>query len=444
MNRPRYLAVVGIVGVPILIGLWFLFFAEDRDVDRRLLDSPPGTVSTGESTNLGLSSFNPASGDQQNSEVGKKDPQRTPHQVIPAAAETKEAIEQALQEFRNSTSPEHSRDILARLRARIRNSSDYGGSAVAIAEFLKTGEDSSTGLGFIVGTEGVMEDVPTLRTALLDLLPPLDPNLASKVSREIMDQGLDPDEYALGLRNVVWNDHQGRHAEELHQRFGAMLDRNDWLADPSGGFLEAFDVAVYLGTPEALDQVMSVVHLEDSDGQAATGGQWRAAFMALDRIILKNPSILATRFSDDPKLLDFAPNHRASVMSRLDITDPAQQQAFEDYLSLSEYGDGELDYFGELFPNGNYFFGHRLVSDHEVTPTIAQRQEMDRQMLGVVDQMLKGNSAMTGGARAALTKISERLTEYVSQDANTLPAAPPTSPAPPIDPSAGVGPAPTP
>ncbi len=80
----------------------------------------------------------------------------------------------------------------------------------------------------------------------------------------------------------------------------------------------------------------------------------RAAFMSLDRMTLRDPSLLSAAFGSDPAWMDFAPKPRASLMSRLDITDPGQQVLFLQYLSKTSHGPGEMDYFAEIFPNGNF------------------------------------------------------------------------------------------
>ncbi|NJR41529.1 MAG: hypothetical protein HC767_01575, partial [Akkermansiaceae bacterium] len=96
-------------------------------------------------------------------------------------------IEEALSKFLASADAGESAAILQQLRDSIRKA-DAQSAAAAIIEFLKSGRDADTKLPFKVGSDGILEASPTLRTALLDLLPSLDPGAALDVAREVMDQ----------------------------------------------------------------------------------------------------------------------------------------------------------------------------------------------------------------------------------------------------------------
>jgi hypothetical protein len=338
-------------------------------------------------------------------------------------------LQSCLKAFRESRSEEESMAILKRLREGIRAATNEEAAAAALIAFLQSGEDAATGLPFLVGADGMMELVPSMRTALLDLLPSLDPLASIDMARQVIDTHTSQDEYALGLRNLAWNNFEGDMNAELAGRLSDMLNTNEWLAAPSPGFLEAFDIAVELGDGRAFDDMASILRLESTDGQPVNNGVTRASFMALDRIALRNPALLAEKFAANPEFLSHAPEHRAALMSRLDITDPVQRDAFTSYLNQPGVTQGELEYFSELFPNGNYFYGNRLVTADEATPSLVERQEMDRQTLAQVDGILPAMGS--GPGRDALQKIRGRLVEYTQAPANAAPAAATPAVAPP-------------
>jgi hypothetical protein len=352
----------------------------------------------------------------QAAERNEKPDSGIPGQQNPPDKAVASLISSSLQAFRNSKSEEEALTILKRLRDGIRAAPDEAGAASAIIAFLSSGEDAATGLPFLVGPDGVMEVTPTMRTALLDLLPSLDPLASIEIARQVMNQHNSQDEYALALRNLAWNDFEGDMKVELADRFSSMLNTNEWLAKPSAGFLEAFDIAVDVGTSSIFSEIASVLLLETVDGQPVNNGTTKASLIALDRMILRNPALLVEKFKDTPEFLSFAPGHRAALMSRLDITDPEQRNTFVNYLQIPQHGPNELEYFSELFPNGNYFYGNRLVTADETTPSLGKRQEQDAEALIQIDSLLP--TFAPGPARQSLAHIRERLVNYTAPNSN--------------------------
>ena len=98
-------------------------------------------------------------------------------------------------------------------------------------------------------------------------------------------------------------------------------------------------------------------------------------------------------------------------MSRLDIARPAQRQLFVQYLAGVSHGPDELEYFAEVFPNGNYLSGHRLVSVDEATPNIAQRKEMDRLILSELENLMISGPDLP---EPTINRIRERLRGFVA------------------------------
>ncbi len=313
-------------------------------------------------------------------------------------------IEETLAGLLTSSSAEESAAILKRLRDGIRSSADEAAAVAAIVAFLKSGEDAPTKLPFSVGLEGVMEATPTLRTALLDLLPSLDPTAALEVAREIMDQKKSQDEYALAIRNVAWNDLDGDMKKELETRFQQMLTTSEWRKNPSAGFLEGLDVAVELANEKTF-ATMTQLNSEAITDQNSTLA--RASLIALDRMVVSDPAILVKAYEDDPELSGLAPDERASLMSRLDITDAAQRKIFLGYLNLPSHGPEELAYFTRIFPNGNFIHGNWLITTTGPSDSIDSRFEADLKILDEINNLSAG--ASQGNAAQALIQIRDRL-----------------------------------
>jgi len=267
-------------------------------------------------------------------------------------------FETAADAFSQGVSPEAARRKLKDL-ADAANAIDPTIAAASLIAFLDTGRDASTGLGFRVGDGGQLSDAPSLRVSALDLLGRTGSPNAVAYSTSVMDETPVADEYAVALRNFAWGT---ENLTEVGNRFSDMLDRDEWLSKPSAGFMEAFDVAVAAGGAAMVLDVANTVLGPQDIPPGETAELNRPAFIALDRLAMRDPAAVVAAFKADPELLSWAPNQRASVLSRADVTDPSQRQMLENYLLSTQHGDGEVAYFAEIFPNVNGIDGYRLVT----------------------------------------------------------------------------------
>ncbi len=316
-------------------------------------------------------------------------------------------MERSLEAFQNSKGADESASILADLREEIRSAANEQ-AAAAIRAFLLTRKDTQTRLPLVIGPDGTLESSPTLRSALLDLLGSLDPETALTASREIMDRKSSPDEYAVALRNLAWNDLDGDLKQELSRRFNEMLATKDWLAQPSAGFLEALDAAVEISDASAFNALMHA----NQDAESAFS---RAAFIAMDRMVLRDPSLLVVAFHADPSLSGLSTDQRPSLLSRLDITDPAQREIFSRYLTASDHGPQELEYFSALFPNGNQLHGNWLITGSESPRSIDEQKLIDQRTLDELRRMAAADAA--GASREWIVRIKERLASSLMEPA---------------------------
>ncbi len=283
---------------------------------------------------------------------------------------------------------------------------DPGQAAAALLAFLETGEDAPTGLAFLVGAEGVLDEAPSLRVAAIDLLGQTNPSQALTASREIAQSNTNPDEFAMALRNVAWLNRNGAEDPFLAAQFRRMLDEDRWLAQPSTGFLEAFDVAVAVGGEPMWVELGSVLRMEDSGDHPAN----QAAFVALDRLTLREPHVLAGLLLAEPDWLAWAPDHRASLMSRMDVRDANQLRTLERYLPTLA-GDPELaTYFSSVFPNRNAFSGYRLVTTAE---PVAGSTAQDQATLSQIRKWLAESNMQS--SRTILRAVEQRLVELLEE-----------------------------
>lgn len=210
------------------------------------------------------------------------------------------------------------------------------------------------------------------------------------------------DEYALALRNLAWTNTSGGLDAELRGHFAQMLGRMDWAGQPTDGFLEAFDVGVAVRAVDALaTRITQPAAGEPGERQA------EAAFIALDRIMLSDPSTVVAAFRADPAFLSGAPTHRASLLSRLDVRQPEQSRLLREYLLRPDVGAEEMDYFIGIFPNGNRVVGHRLVTADEGGGSAANMALIDHAALGTLGSWV--NDPAMAARRSAVQAMITRL-----------------------------------
>ena len=316
------------------------------------------------------------------------------------ASAVREKLLGLLADIRAGASPQEVRQALRKAKTTV-HAAPLDVSAGAIIALLESGEDAPTGLDFVVGPEGVMDESPTWRTSLLDLLGQTDPFQFVPYMRTLLASATSSDEYALALRNLGWANSGGRLDGEIRGYFSAMLSRPEWRQSPSTGYLEAFDLAVATG---AVGEVAAA--LDPAQGKTESSVS-RAAFVALDRIMLKNPASVVTRFEANPDFLSRSPYHRASILSRLDVRQPGQSALLARYLLRSDHAAGELEYFTELFPNGNRFASHRLVTNPEGRGGIGDMNSLDEATTAALRGWM--DTPEFAGRRGELEKIVGRL-----------------------------------
>ena len=279
-------------------------------------------------------------------------------------------------------------------------------AVAAIRAFLDSKADATTHLGFKVAGNGLLDDAPTLRTFLLDELARLDPAAAADYARTILASMDSPDEWAVALRNLARGDTSDAARALLAQKTGEMLRYPEWQQGPSVGFLEAFDVAVYLGGTDLMPTLSDMVRSKDNPAIS------HAAFLAMDRLVLNSPSTALAALQADPSLMQGREATRADYFARADVRDPQQRQIIESYLLNPQISPAELDTFAGIFPNANFMISNNLLTQ-SATPDHASLAARDAESLQVVQTWLA--DPRFNAVQPALSKIAMRLRQFTSQ-----------------------------
>jgi len=279
-------------------------------------------------------------------------------------------------------------------------------AVAAIRQFLDSKADSPTHLGFKVARTGLLDDAPTMRTFLLDELARLDPAAAAEYAKVVLASKDSPDEWAVALRNLARGDTSAEVRALLELKTGEMLRAEAWQQDPSTGYLEAFDVAVYLGGTNLMPALSDLVRRQDNPAVA------HAAFLALDRLVINDPATTLAALEAAPDSMQGREQTRANYFARADVRDPQQRQVLEKYLLDPQIGPAELNTFAGVYPNANFMISANLLTPTP-TPDRAALTSRDAESLRVLQEWL--NDQRFAKVRPDLERAKMRLEEFVRQ-----------------------------
>ncbi|HEY1716828.1 MAG TPA: hypothetical protein VGH42_00875 [Verrucomicrobiae bacterium] len=332
--------------------------------------------------------------------------------AVPVAATspsvaTNDSLQKTYGALKTALDAASARRLLAELRAELA-AMPTNEAVAAIKQFLDSKADASTQLGFKVARNGLLDDAPTLRTFLLDELARLDPAAAADYSKIILASMDSPDEWAVALRNLAWGDTSADGRTLLEQKTAEMLQYQPWQQNPSVGFLEAFDTAVYLGGTSLMPTLTDLVKQQDNPAVA------HASYLALDRLVINNPTATLAALLADPGSMQGREATRANYFARADVSDPQQLQILENYLLNPQISPAEIDTFAGIFPNANYMISPNLLTQSQ-TPGGDSLASRDAKSLSVVQGWLA--DPRFANLTPALQKITARLQTFV-QEAN--------------------------
>jgi hypothetical protein len=279
-------------------------------------------------------------------------------------------------------------------------------ASLFIQQLLLSKKDASTRLGFKVGNSGWLAEAPTARVFLLDELGRIDPQAAAEFAKTLLASMDSPDEWAVALRNLARGDATPEGRAMLAAKTQQMLEYAPWQQNPSVGYLEAFDAAVYLGGTTLLPTISNLVRREDN--AAVT----HAAFLALDRLVINDANATLTALAASPELMQGRELTRADYFARADVRDPQQRRIVEEYLLSPNNNAAELRQFTGIFPNANYMISQNLLTS-TATPDSAALESRDAESLRALDLWLA--DPRFARLQPQLRQIKQRLEAFTQQ-----------------------------
>ena len=247
-----------------------------------------------------------------------------------------------------------------------------------IRAFLDSGADQTTGLSFEIAAGGTLAGWPTFRTFLLDALLAIDPAAAAELSRTILTKSTSADEWALALRNIGRVEKSEEAATYLIDKTRELIANPAWQADPSVGYLNAFDVLVHTNATASTPLLSGLIQQKDRRDLAHAG------FLTLDRLVQRSPAAVLPQLAADRALQQSRPEMVAQQFARADLRDAAQQQLVRDYLLDPARSGAELRSFAAVYPNNNRFVSNNLLTS-ETQQSGADLATHDREVLEIIN-----------------------------------------------------------
>jgi hypothetical protein len=278
-------------------------------------------------------------------------------------------------------------------------------AALVIQQWLNSGADAHTHLGFVLARDGSLKEAPTLRTFLLNYLIQVDPTAAAAYAEKILRESNSSDEWAIALRAYALVHSTDEGIGFLQQKVGELIQNDEWRKEMSPGFLEAFDVIVYSSDEKLIPQLSEMVRLQDNPTLT------HAAYLTMDRLVQKDPAGMLNELESHSELLEGRENTRADFFARADVRDQGQEKILETYLLDPARSATELGQFAGIYPNANYMISYNLLVQSS-TPTGAELVARDAAALKTVQQWL--SDPRFAKLNPQLTLISQRLQQYVS------------------------------
>lgn len=324
-------------------------------------------------------------------------------QLGPSHKTGTDEIRAAARALESAKTPDSEKAALARLRSQLSSLPPESASAI-IRTFLDSKVDAPTRLEFKVGPDGFLTQPSSLRVYLLDQLARVDRVAAGVYGGRILASLDSPDEWAVALRNFALVNSTAEGRAFLREKLQMMLRHEPWQANPSVGFLEAFDVAVFAGGGEVVGLLTDLVRQKENRAVA------HAAYLALDRLTLRDGATVLAQLASQHELMEGREATRANYFARAQVSDPAQRAVLESYLLNPNIGEAELATFAGIYPNANFMISHNLLTRVE-TPDGATLARQDREALQTIESWLA--DPRFARIKPQLETIRQRLRNFV-------------------------------
>ena len=266
------------------------------------------------------------------------------------------ALKAELQTLKSRLAQKPDRETVLRLLREFMQkafSANPNAAAVALLEFLQSGEDEATGLDFIVGEAG-LDEWPSLRTFLFDFLGKIDLEVATQYAlANIIPFKKSTPEYAVSLQ-ILWNYGGAEEpSPELSAAWLGLLQKPDWAAEPDAAWLESLDFASRI--PETTPEFLKA-STEWLSRPKEASGKAEAAEIVLERMMIRHPRETLRALLENTQWMNEGrgPSVRASLFARADVADSGQALSLKGYLQHLQPEGKEADFFYQAFPCHNY------------------------------------------------------------------------------------------
>ena len=200
-----------------------------------------------------------------------------------------------------------------------------------------------------------------------------------------------------------------------------MITNPTWQAEPSIGYLNAFDVLVHIESTDSAPLLSELVQRKDRKDLAHAG------FLTLDRLVQRQPADVLTRLASDRALQQSRPEMVAQQFARADLRDPAQQLIAKAWLLDPARTPVELRSFAGVYPNNNRFISNNLLTQ-ESSQSGDDLAAHDREALQTISSWAADPAFQP--VRETLDLIISRLEGFVSTRETSSSPDPPVSPPP--------------
>lgn len=326
-----------------------------------------------------------------------------PNRSLRQTEDVSELFISASDSLKLNPGPAQSRKIFAELHGILSGMSREVASSI-IRRLLDSNLDAPSQLDFKVRPDGFLNQPSSLRVFLLDELGQVDRAAAAGYAEKSLGSLSSPDEWALSLRNYALGVTNAEARAFLQQKLREMLRHESWQIDPSAGFLEAFDMAVHAGGKELLPDLAELVRQRGNKAVA------HAAYLALDRLAVQDPTVVLSELASKPDLMEGREETRANYFARANMENPQQKAILESYLLDPRRSETELRTFTGLFPNANFSVSYNLLT-RTVTPTGKMIARQDRAALQALEGWM--NDPRFEKLRPNLQEIANRLEAFV-------------------------------
>lgn len=191
-----------------------------------------------------------------------------------------------------------------------------------LQKLLASGFDGATGQPWAWDeSAGTPLSTTGLRATLLIWLSDCDTGAAMPFAAAIWrSEQATPEDWAIAFHCTLRDNSGGQHTTLLREQGVQLLQREDWLQQPTPGFLQALEMLAAFGGREEF------INLTELCGLGLAEGLELAAESAAARLLEAHPHAALAVLAEDPSVLARAPLVRARLVAAAQADDPAQRQ----------------------------------------------------------------------------------------------------------------------